>query len=229
VAGRSRRPRQAVTLAIERPDHTAVTTHRAPRRTVASRRSANFAYRTSRKEPDMTTITASRPTRKRLPTRSASNAPHRVAGPDAIAMLRADHKRVDAMFNHFDKIKDEAKPTQKQALVDEICVALTIHTTLEEELLYPAARDALGEKGHELLDEAEVEHATAKDLIAQLESASPGDELYDAKVAVLGEYVRHHVKEEHDEMFPKCRKSGMDLKSLGAQMRERRAALMGDA
>ena len=177
----------------------------------------------------MTTITASRPTRKRLPTRSASSAPHRVAGPDAIAMLRADHKRVDAMFNHFDKIKDEAKPTQKQALVDEICVELTIHTTLEEELLYPAARDALGEKGHELLDEAEVEHATAKDLIAQLESASPGNELYDAKVAVLGEYVRHHVKEEHDEMFPKLRKSGMDLKSLGAQMRERRAALLGDA
>jgi len=177
----------------------------------------------------MTTITASRPARKRLATHPASTAPRRAAGPDAIAMLRDDHKRVDALFKHFDRIKDNAPHTQKQALVDEICMELTIHTTLEEELLYPAARDALGEKGHELLDEAEVEHATAKDLIAQLESASPGDELYDAKVAVLGEYVRHHVKEEHDEMFPKLRKSGMDLKSLGAQMRERRAALLGDA
>ena len=177
----------------------------------------------------MTTITASRPARKRSPARSASKAPRLVAGPDAIAMLREDHKRVSALFERFEKIKDEAKHTQKQALVDEICAELTIHATLEEELLYPAARDALGEKGHELLDEAEVEHATAKDLIAQLESASPGDELYDAKVAVLGEYVRHHVKEEHDEMFPKLRKSGMDLKSLGAQMRERRAALLGDA
>jgi len=177
----------------------------------------------------MTTITASRPARKRLATHPASTAPRRAAGPDAIAMLRDDHKRVDALFKHFDRIKDNAPHTQKQVLVDEICMELTIHTTLEEELLYPAARDALGEKGHDLLDEAEVEHATAKDLIAQLESAMPGDGLYDAKVAVLGEYVRHHVKEEHDEMFPKCRKSGMDLRSLGAQMRERRAVLRGDA
>lgn len=177
----------------------------------------------------MTTVTASRPTRKHPSTRSASKAPRRAAGPDAIAMLREDHKRVDTLFKRFDKIKDDSTHSQKQALVDEICVELTIHATLEEEILYPAARDALGDKGHELLDEAEVEHATAKDLIAQLESAIPGDDLYDAKVAVLGEYVKHHVKEEHDEMFPKLRKSGMDLKSLGAQMRERRAALLGDA
>ena len=177
----------------------------------------------------MTTITASRPASKRPPTRTASKVPRRVAGPDAIAMLREDHKRVDALFKRFDKIKDEAQHTQKQALVDEICVELTIHATLEEEILYPAARDALGENGHELLDEAEVEHATAKDLIAQLETASPGDKLYDAKVAVLGEYIKHHVKEEHDEMFPKLRKSAMDLKLLGAQMRERRSVLLGDA
>jgi len=177
----------------------------------------------------MTTITSSRPARKRSPTRSASKAPRRAAGSDAIEMLREDHKRVSALFERFDKIMDEAQHTQKQALVDEICVELTIHATLEEEIVYPAARDALGEKGHELLDEAEVEHATAKDLIVQLESASPGDELYDAKVTVLGEYVKHHVKEEQNEMFAKLRKSGLDLKSLGAQMRERRAALLGDA
>jgi hemerythrin superfamily protein len=177
----------------------------------------------------MTTIAASRPARKRLATRPATRAPRRAAGPDAIAMLREDHKRVDTLFKRFHRIKDEAQHTHKQALVDEICVELAIHTTLEEELLYPAARDALGEKGHELLDEAEVEHATAKDLIAQLEAASPGEELYDAKVAVLGEYVRHHVKEEHAEMFPRCRKSGIDLESLGAQMRQHKAVLRGDA
>ena len=177
----------------------------------------------------MTTITASRTARKRPPTRSARSgtAPRRRPGRHRDAARRPQARRRPVQALRQDQ--GRRQHTQKQALVDEICVELTIHATLEEELLYPAARDALGEKGHELLDEAEVEHATAKDLIAQLESASPGDARYDAKVAVLGEYVKHHVKEEHDEMFPKLRKSGMDLKSLGAQMRERRAALLGDA
>ena len=177
----------------------------------------------------MTTVTAIQPARKRSPKRPAPSTPRRTAGPDAIAMLREDHRRVDALFKRFDKIKDDATPAAKRALVDEICTELTIHMTLEEEFLYPAAREALGEKGHDLLDEAEVEHASVKDLIAQLESESPGDPLYDAKVGVLGEYIEHHVKEEHDEMFPKCRKSGMDLKALGARMRERKSALLGEA
>ena len=88
----------------------------------------------------------------------------------------------------------------------EICVTLTVHATIEEELFYPAAREA--EVETDLLDEAEVEHASAKDLIAQIEGMGPDDELYDAKVTVLGEYIDHHVKEEEGEMFPKCRKAG---------------------
>ena len=101
---------------------------------------------------------------------------------------------------------------------------LTAHATIEEEIFYPAARDA-GVEG-DLLDEAEVEHASAKDLIAQIRSMSPDDDLYDAKVKVLGEYVDHHVREEEDEMFPKCRKADMDLAELAQQLSERKAELM---
>ena len=107
----------------------------------------------------------------------------------------------------------------------QICGLLKVHTTIEEEIFYPAARAALAAKGDDMLDEATVEHASAKALIAQLESASPGDQLYDAKLTVLGEYIKHHVKEEQEEMFPKCRKAKMDLRGLGAQMAARKAEL----
>ena len=113
----------------------------------------------------------------------------------------------------------------RQSLAQQICGELKIHTTLEEEIFYPAARAALGEKGSDLLDEAKVEHASAKDLIAQLEDASPTDDLFDAKVTVLGEYIKHHVKEEHEELFPKCRKARMDLKAIGAAMAARKKEL----
>jgi hemerythrin superfamily protein len=101
---------------------------------------------------------------------------------------------------------------------------LTVHAQLEEEIFYPAAREALEEQ--DLLDEAEVEHASAKELIAQLESTKPGAELYDAKVTVLGEYIDHHVKEEEKQMFPKVRKARLDLEELAAQMKARKEALM---
>jgi len=101
---------------------------------------------------------------------------------------------------------------------------LTAHATIEEEIFYPAARDA-GVEG-DLLDEAEVEHASAKDLIAQIRSMSPDDDLYDAKVKVLGEYVRHHVEEEEGELFDACRRTGMDLYAIVMPMATRRAELM---
>ena len=101
---------------------------------------------------------------------------------------------------------------------------LTIHATAEEEIFYPAAREAGIES--DLLDEAEVEHASAKDLIAQIRAMTPEDDLYDAKIKVLGEYIDHHVKEEEEEMFPKCRKSEMDLAGLAAELAERKAELM---
>ena len=149
--------------------------------------------------------------------------------PDAIVMLREDHKRVDALFRQYEKSKDEMSDAEKEDLAKAICAELTVHAMLEEEIFYPAARSALDVDGDELLDEAEVEHQTAKDLIEWIESAAAVEPLYDAKVKVLGEYIKHHVEEEHDEMFPKCRKSSMDLKAIGVQMQERKAELVGKA
>ena len=168
--------------------------------------------------------TRSRQSKPKTSTRAPS-ARSANGGPDAIVMLRDDHKRVSAMFRLFQKMMDKGSDAAKQKLVTQICSELTVHTTVEEEIFYPAARAALAKAGEDLLDEAEVEHASAKDLIAQLESASPGEDLYDAKVTVLSEYIKHHVKEEHEEMFPKCRKSGMDLKSIGGQMAARKKEL----
>jgi hypothetical protein len=140
---------------------------------------------------------------------------------DAISMLRADHELVSEMFERFDKLRGNGK----EALVERICHELDVHTKLEEEIFYPAVRAAIGDG--ELMDEAEVEHQSAKDLILQLQGMSPGDDLYDAKVCVLGEYVRHHIREEQGEMFPQARSSGVDLALLGEQMRQRKEELAG--
>jgi hypothetical protein len=149
-------------------------------------------------------------------------------GQDAIALLIEDHKRVQQLFKQFEKLKesDEASDEDKAAIVAMACADLTIHAQIEEEIFYPAARDAIDEQ--DLLDEAEVEHASAKDLIAQLAEMQPGDELYEAKFTVLGEYVNHHVKEEQDEMFPKVKKAGLDLDALGEELMQRRQELMAE-
>jgi hemerythrin superfamily protein len=144
---------------------------------------------------------------------------------DAIKLLTEDHKEVKKLFDEYKKLCDnEASPDERQALAGQICSMLTVHTTIEEELFYPLAREALGEEA-DLIDEATVEHASAKDLIAQIESSSPDEPLYDAKVTVLGEYIQHHVKEEEDEIFPKIRKTELDLAVLGSEMAERKQAL----
>lgn len=140
--------------------------------------------------------------------------------PNAITMLMEDHANVRKLFKQYEKLREKAGDDEKVALVEKICSELKLHTELEEEIFYPAAREALEEQ--DLLDEAEVEHASAKDLIAQLESMQPGDDLYDAKVTVLGEYIEHHVKEEEKEMFPKARKARMDLEELGERIRQRK-------
>ena len=145
--------------------------------------------------------------------------------PDAIAMLREDHKRVAAMLRAYNRDRDELSSAEKSALVARICDELTVHTTIEEELFYPAAREALGFGGVDLVDKADVEHAGMRDLIRQLQQAPPESSHYDAKVKVLAEYVRYHVGEEHDDLFPRCRKSGMDLRALGVAIAERRAEL----
>jgi hemerythrin superfamily protein len=167
----------------------------------------------------MTTASTSAATKER-----ASKAPSSKAGEtDAIAMLSADHTKVKALFKEFKNIKDDGDDDEKSALVEQICAALTVHAELEEEIFYPAVREQIGDE--DLMDEAEVEHAGAKDLIAQLESMDPGDDLYDAKVTVLGEQIDHHVKEEEGEMFPKVRKAKVDTASLGAEMAARKQEL----
>ena len=143
---------------------------------------------------------------------------------DAIQLLRADHRKVQDLFDQFEKARGDDR---KAELAQEICTELKVHAQIEEEIFYPAAREVLKEP--DLIDEAAVEHASAKDLIAQIEQAQAGDELFDAKVIVLGEYIKHHVKEEHNEMFPKLKKTKLDLKALGQQLAERKETLMAEA
>lgn len=140
---------------------------------------------------------------------------------DAIKLLKEDHKEVKGYFADYEKLEEDA---EKQTLATRICLALTAHAQIEEDIFYPAVREAIDDD--DLMDEAEVEHASAKQLIAEIQSMQAGDPLFDAKVTVLGEYVKHHVAEEEGEMFPECRESNLDLKALGVQLAERKAQLM---
>ena len=152
----------------------------------------------------------------------AKKTPSRKAAPkDATAMLKADHKLVAGLFEEFEKTKSDARKT---SIVAQICKELTVHAQIEEEIFYPAVKAAL--KDHELVPEATVEHASVKDLIAAVQDKAPYGEMYDAKVKVMGEFVKHHVKEEEKEMFVKVRKTDLDLHALGAQMAVRKEELM---
>ena len=138
---------------------------------------------------------------------------------DAVELLTQQHREVEEMFERFEKMTDRAKVSKKK-LADEICKALIMHTQIEEEIFYPATREA-SEDTEDMVDEAVVEHASAKDLIAQIMEMDPGDDLYDAKVKVLSEMIEHHVEEEEKEMFPKTRQLKLDLKALGEEMQAR--------
>lgn len=147
---------------------------------------------------------------------------------DAIQLLTSDHKEVKKLFKAYDQLVEaDGDSDEKQTLARQICTMLTAHATVEEELFYPAAREVLGDE-EALVDEADVEHATARDLIAQIEASAPDDPLYDAKVKVLGEYIDHHVKEEEGEMFPKVKKSDLDLDALGEDMAARKEELLAE-
>ena len=154
-----------------------------------------------------------------------NTAPKTMKEADAVDLLTDDHLEVSALFKKYEKLADkEASADERKTLAQNICAMLKTHTTIEEEIFYPAARQAGIEA--DMLDEADIEHASAKDLIAQIESANPDDDKYDARVKVLGEYINHHVVEEHTEMFPKCRRAGMDLVGLRAEMEMRKSTLL---
>jgi flagellar hook-basal body complex protein FliE len=144
---------------------------------------------------------------------------------DVLELLKEDHKKVNKMFEQFEKMKENEDEDQeaKQLLVETACAELTIHAQVEEELFYPALREAIDDE--DMLDEAEVEHNTAKQLITELAAMQPGDELYDAKFTVLGEYVKHHVQEEEKEMFQKAKKAKLDLVAMAEQVMERKMEL----
>lgn len=153
-------------------------------------------------------------------------APANSSASGVFDVLIEDHKKIIQLFTEFQKIKDQADDETKQTLVEIACTELVIHAQVEEEFLYPALRDAFDEI--DLIDEAEVEHGLARQLIGELESMQPGDDLYDAKFTVLGEYVKHHVDEEQNRIFPRMKKAGMDLESLGQDIRQRRNELRSE-
>jgi hemerythrin-like domain-containing protein len=183
----------------------------------------------------MSTATAKKtPAKKAAPRKSSSSSSSSrsssasKSGPmDAIKMLTSDHREVKGLFQQYQEMVDhEAADEDKHPIAQQICMLLTVHAQIEEEIFYPAAQGAIKEP--DLIDEATVEHASAKELIAQLEGSDPSDDLFDAKVKVLGEYIDHHVKEEESELFPQARKAKMDLEALGAQLTDRKAELMAD-
>jgi hemerythrin superfamily protein len=145
---------------------------------------------------------------------------------NAIDLLKKDHDEVDALFKDYEMLaeSDGENGVDRRALSTRICGLLAVHALIEEEIFYPAARQAKVDA--DLLDEAEIEHRSAKQLIAEIGAAKASEPLYDARVKVLGEYIRHHVKEEESELFPACRKSDMDLADIGARLERRKSQLL---
>jgi hemerythrin superfamily protein len=160
--------------------------------------------------------------RKSNPGRSSQGA--RASSPNAIELLKQDHREVEGYFEEYEDLADE---DAKAELAEKICTALRMHMQIEEEIFYPQARDATGDE--DLLDEALVEHAGAKHLIEEIESMEPGEELYDAKIRVLSDLIKHHVEEEEDELFPEVESSEIDAGQVGKEIADRKAELMADA
>lgn len=144
--------------------------------------------------------------------------------PVAIELLESDHRKVEALFEQYEEAK-EGSEEDKRKVAGQICDELTVHAQVEEEIFYPWLRQNLSEEDMEMVEEAEVEHSTAKDLIGQIEDSASADEVYDAKVKVLSEYIEHHVKEEEEEIFPKVSKLEQELDDLGQQMHARKTEL----
>ena len=145
---------------------------------------------------------------------------------DAIALLKQDHRKVEDLFEQFEKAREEGR---KEKLVKQICTELSIHTMIEEEIFYPACTAQV--KDEDLLDESYVEHDGAKVLVAELIKSDPGNEFYDAKVSVLSEMIKHHVKEEEkrgEGLFAEAKKAGLDMEALGERLMQRKQELMAE-
>jgi hemerythrin superfamily protein len=151
----------------------------------------------------------------------------KTGSPLALEMLMTDHEAVKKLFKQYDKQKD-ADDASRQETAERICNELTVHAEVEEELFYPWLRENLAEDDMELVEEAGIEHQTAKDLIAQLEDAEELDGEYDAKVKVLSEYIDHHVGEEENEIFPKVKSKKDELDALGEEMMARKVELKAE-
>jgi len=168
------------------------------------------------------------PAAKKSAGSSSSRTPARATrSKDACDLLEADHKAVRKLFDEYRALcesRARSAQTQKRELAQRICRELTVHTQIEEEIFYPAARGAIKDKA--LLNEATVEHASARELIEQIQSMDDSDELFDARVQVLGEYVEHHVKEERTQLFPKVRQSRLNLLALREELEQRKEQLM---
>ncbi len=149
---------------------------------------------------------------------------------DACSLLDADHRNVKKLFKEFEPLaesKAKSAPAKRRQLADQICLELTVHAQIEEEIFYPALREVIKEE--DLLDEAEVEHASAKDLIAQIREGDENDSKWCAKVIVLGEYIDHHVKEERNEIFVKARAARkLDLVAMRETLQARKEELMSE-
>jgi hemerythrin-like domain-containing protein len=153
--------------------------------------------------------------------------PGHVPARDALALLRADHDKVRSLFREFESLRGiDDEDERKSELVDEICYELTLHTMVEEEIFYPVLRSAINDD--DMMDEADVEHAGARELISQLEVMYPGDDHFDATVVVLGEEVGHHIEKEEGEIFEAARSAGIDLERLAEQLAARREELEED-
>ncbi len=143
---------------------------------------------------------------------------------NALDLLEQDHRQVEEWFDEYDELQDGDQ--RKGELAEKICLALKVHAQIEEEIFYPHARQAT--KDNDLIDEAVVEHATVKNLIADIEDMEVGEDLYDAKIRVLGEMVKQHIKEEEEELFPELQSSKMDVGAVGKELAKRKAELMAE-
>jgi hemerythrin superfamily protein len=155
-------------------------------------------------------------TQKKTSSKASGNR-----GMDAVKLLKQDHRDVEELFDSFEKARGDDR---KQKIAMQICQMLKVHAQVEEELFYPTVKGEIEES--ELIDEAQVEHNSAKQLIAEIEAGGAGDELWEAKVKVLSEYIKHHVKEEEGEIFPQVKDTEIDLQELGASMAARKEELM---